>query len=304
MTSPAEEQAQNKESILECSDFLQSAGLAQRVPEEHSTSDGRIRMGDGGDAIFSYSKTKFFEQVVEKRADSLGPYSVVGIEYPSIDGIQFDNILESEKVPIVEFLTDFVSLELMDSISLDNPKLIEEWFDQEAEKYLEDSLLKRMESETKKTFRFQSIDPSKPRLPVFTDPFLFASGKGFVLPMSRDGGPRVFNKKLQIQSVYRSGGDIAIFVAASAVVATDIAVYKAAEFEEQDRLVIFDTDDLAKRQRFDWVRVELAGNLRVINSDSIKFTDISFLNFGTFFTDSEPSYEELANWRNELRICQ
>jgi hypothetical protein len=104
-----------------------------------NTSDGRTPAEgdiDQSTSIRTVPKTAFLETIVERRTDEFGEYAVTRMSYPSIDSVENKGVSPAVLTSALEFYTDFLSTEVLDSIALDNYANYEKWVNEVAPKYV------------------------------------------------------------------------------------------------------------------------------------------------------------------------
>jgi hypothetical protein len=158
----------------------------------YNTSDGRTPAEgdiDQSISILTVPKTMFKEYVYNRIADEYGEYAVTKISYPSIDSVTNRGVSAKIVPSALEFYTNFVSTEVLDSIALDNYNNYDKWVKEVAPKYVApeflDILMSYQNSERPTALIFNNYDPNNINYP-----------KNLIPVLIRDGGPRIFNKNM------------------------------------------------------------------------------------------------------------
>lgn len=299
-SNPLDLQLRSGSDSLECRQF--GAGIQPRVRPQQTTSDGLVPMRQGVDSLDTEDKTPFIEQVVETRVDEFGPYSVVGLEYPSRDGIDTSNVREEEAVQIIEFLTDFAALHLLDGIYIDNTARVSEWIDEHGKKFFVDSLLEQAGG---KDGVASILDRNgSPLIAAFSDEPNFETGEKVQIPFLRDGGPRVFNKKIWISGLSRDPDKLEVraSIYASGIAVIDHSGYRDVEFSQNRSHSLFLDGENQNQFFYKPLRVTVEGTLTNLEDDGWKFKESPYLLSGS--GSYAPMSEEMRTWRDELRVCQ
>jgi hypothetical protein len=183
-----------------------------------NTSDGRTPAEgnvDQSTSILTVPKTAFLETIIERRTDEFGEYAVTKMSYPSIDSVDNKGVSKAVLTSALEFYTDFVSTEVLDSIALDNYSNYDKWVKEVAPKYVSQEFFNEVVA---------SQSNGKGGAIVFNNhnPLLNPSSNKNISPvLMRDGGPRIFNKHIwDIKSESVSGG-IYIYASGAATIITD-----------------------------------------------------------------------------------
>ena len=150
--------------------------------------------------VLQATETWLKERVKERREDGYGSYTVTTLEPLGQQDVLNLGIAEGRLSGAIAFFTDFVATEVLDSISLDDNSRFQEWVDTKGQFLLTAealSLLERNHTEGRvaniifNNFDYSALnlDNSSAGSPAFNS--------ARVLPLLiRDGGPRMFNKKL------------------------------------------------------------------------------------------------------------
>jgi len=196
---------------------LNSPSLDGMAPSpSFETSDGRVpasaeRYADS--SILTTGKTRFSEFIVRQVNDDFGDYAVTKISYPSIDSVSNKGVPKEQLNSALEFYTDFVSTEVLDSISLDNYANYTKWVKEVAPQYVSEEFFDEVvNAQANGEFSgivFNNFDPSQP------------SPKNLMPVLLRDGGPRVFNKEIWGIVAEPRGGNIYISSSGQATIMTD-----------------------------------------------------------------------------------
>jgi len=209
-----------EENLVDSVDENQvSAAFEEPSPQPtYDTSDGRLLAKGNIDInidILTVPKTEFIEQIVETRTDVHGTYAVTKMSYPSVDGVKnLSGVSPKQLASALEFYTDFISTQYLDSIALDDYNRYQEWVEKVAPKYLaQDNINEIVNAQKNGSFGeviFNNYDDSRE-----TD------GKNLIPVLMRDGKPRVFNKHMwDLRAEYSNGG-IRIWSQGAATVITD-----------------------------------------------------------------------------------
>lgn len=184
----------------------------------YDTSDGRlIAKGDIdiNTDILTVPRTEFIEEIAELRSDAYGTYAVTKMSYPSVDGVKnLNGVTPKQLSSALEFYTDFISTQYLDSIALDDYSRYQEWIDIVAPKYIAaenfDEIVKAQDNGSFGGVIFNNYDVSRE-----------TEGKNLIPVLMRDGKPRVFNKHMwDLRAEYSNGG-IRIWSQGAATVITD-----------------------------------------------------------------------------------
>lgn len=156
----------------------------------YSTSDGRTPAEgkiDQSGSILTVPKSLFTETIVERRADEFGEYAVTKISYPSIDSVDNKGVSKADLVSALEYYTDFLSTEVLDSIALDNYSNYDKWVAEVAPKYIAPDYFDEVVNAQKH---------GKDAGVVFNNYSTLFKTKNVIPVGLRDGGPRLLNKHI------------------------------------------------------------------------------------------------------------
>jgi hypothetical protein len=300
LSNPLDLQSQSGSDSLQCNQF--GAGVQPRVQPQQTTSDGLVPIRKNVDSLYTEDKTPFIEQVVETRVDEFGPYAVVGVEYPSQDGIATRNVSEKEAVQIIEFLTDFAALHLIDGIYIDNTANVSEWIKQHGKEFFDDSLLQQPGD---KDGEASILDRNgSPLIAAFSDEPNFETGEKVQIPFLRDGGPRVFNKKIWIGGLSRDPRELKVraSIHVSGIAVIDHSGYRDVEFSQTGRHVFYLDGENPNQFFYKRIMVIVEGAVTKKENDEWRFIESPYVESGA--GSYAPMSEEMTVWRNELRVCQ
>jgi len=184
----------------------------------YNTSDGRTPAEGNIDeniSILTVPKTNFAESIFERRTDEYGEYAVTRISYPSIDSVKNEGVSKAILTSALEFYTDFVSMEVLDSIAFDNYANYDKWAKEVAPKYVASDFFNEVVYGQKGT-NFAGL--------IFNNYDLRStpeSAKHVIPLLMRDGGVRVFNKKMYLMSATPVNGGVIIQASGAATIITD-----------------------------------------------------------------------------------
>jgi hypothetical protein len=157
-----------------------------------------VNWSDGVD-VFQETRTGLSERIKELREDTYGSYTVTTFDPPGQQDVLNLGVSEGKLAEAMEFFTDFVATEVLDSVSLDDHTRFQEWIDTRGQLLLTVEALSFLERNQSQggfaSVIFNNSDYSA--LNYDSSEFSPVSGATRVLPrLLRDGGPRVFNKKI------------------------------------------------------------------------------------------------------------
>ena len=188
------------------------------LERKFDTSDGRTPAEGDVDqslSIFTTPRTNFIETVHERRSDEYGEYVTTKMSYPSIDSVSNKGVSKNNLVSALEFYTDFVSTQALDSIAFDNYENYERWVSEVAPIFISAKFFDEVVNAQKK---------GSDSAVVFNNHFALRESsvdENVVPVLMRDGGPRVFNKHIWGLRAEPVGGGIYISGQGAATLLTD-----------------------------------------------------------------------------------
>lgn len=266
------------------------------VAETFNTSDGRVPAQGNLDqslSILTVPRTRFQETIVEYRTDEFGDYAVTKLDYPSIDSVENKGVSKTQLTSALEFYTDFLTTEVLDSIALDNYANYDRWVEEVAPKYIAAEFFDEVVNGQKNgemdavifnNYRSGTDQSNSTPLPV----------------LLRDGGPRTFNKHFFLLRAEPIGGGVRIFSIGYASIladdkqglAWDTLVYGPGG----EQLPTYQDGKPQAGQMNFHVALEL-----IADGESWKIThyeNVFAVNGGEFFIDAP---QNLVDWRNSVR---
>jgi len=176
-----------------CSPAIQSNPIGNSEPE---VIERVLEKGNWANesSLETMEPTWLQEEVLETITDDFGSYSRTKTSYPDLNQIVNLGIQPRELESAVQFFTDFVMLEMLDSPALDNHAAYEQWVEVSAPKFVDsarfDSVVRAQGENQVFGVIFNNIGP--------LSSMGYVDGKyEYMIPrLVRDGGPRVLNKKL------------------------------------------------------------------------------------------------------------
>jgi hypothetical protein len=180
-----------------------------------NTSDGRTPAEgdiDQSTSIRTVPKTAFLETIVERRTDEFGEYAVTRMSYPSIDSVENKGVSPAVLTSALEFYTDFLSTEVLDSIALDNYANYEKWVNEVAPKYVAAEFFNEVVDGQKN---------GQDAAVVFNNYSTLFNTKNVAPLALRDGQPRLVNKHIWGIKAEPSNNGIYISALGAATVLAD-----------------------------------------------------------------------------------
>lgn len=176
-----------------CSNVVMSNESALLEPRVFDTSDGRpLAVGDISKSIsiLTVPVSDFDHFAHEKVTDEYGEYLVTKIAYPSIDSVKNRGPNLNTFISALEFYTDFLSTQILDSIAFDSYENYPKWVKEVAPKYIsneyfEEIVNAQQNGKSGTGVIYNNFESSRYEFQKYLIPVL-----------KRDGGPRVFNKHL------------------------------------------------------------------------------------------------------------
>lgn len=144
-----------------------------------------------------------------------------------------------------------------------------------------------------------------PLIKAFSDEPNFETGEEVQIPFVRDGGPRVFNKKIWISNLARYPGEedrVRASIGVSGVAVIDHSGYRDLEISQFGRHVFYLDEENPNRLFYKRILVQVEAAVTKIENDEWRFIESPrVLSSGPIYN---PLPEQMNIWRNELRVCR
>lgn len=264
----------------------------------HDTSDGRpLAEGDidKSGSILTVPISKFQHYAYETRTDEYGEYLVTKIDTPSVDSVKNRGPSMSAFISALEFYTEFLSTQILDSIAFDNYANYDKWVKDIAPKYISAKYFDQVVNAQASGESWHGV--------IFNNYEVFQE-KVYdhqISILKRDGGPRVFNKHLWGLRAESRGAGLYIWSMGAATIIFDdkaAAIWDPLFWDMPDSTYVPEQFQDGKDQVAQFgFQVGLA---LVRDGDSWKITDFenyfSARNIGSFL----PAPKRLLQVRNQV----
>lgn len=198
----------------------QAQGQLEGNQQNSSGNSGQSGNWAKDSSIKSIEPTLLEEEVIEQITDEFGTYSKTKTSYPQLSEVLNLGVQPEELRSAIEFFTDYVMTEIIDSPALDNHKAYDEWVENSAPKYIDEKQIRALTKGKRNGNLFA---------PVFNnigpiDSKGLSNGKtNHMIPrLVRDGGPRVINKKMWGIEASKVPSGVHLSATGSAVLITTI----------------------------------------------------------------------------------
>lgn len=192
-------------------------------PTNFNTTDGRTPAEgdiDKSSTIMTVPKSLFQEKISSIVTDEFGTYAVTSISYPSIDSVANKGVSKAVLTSALEFYTDFLSTQVLDSVALDNYSNYDDWVQDVAPKYIAQEFFDEVVNGQKNGQEAAVIFNN------FTGTRDVSYKENLIPVLLRDGGPRIFNKHIWgLKAEPVKGGGIYIWGQGAATIMFDDASY-------------------------------------------------------------------------------
>ena len=261
-----------------------------------NTSDGRTPARgniDQSSSIRTVPRTEFIETIVEYRTDEFGRYGVTRISYPSIDSVENKGVPKTSLTSALEFYTDFLSTEILDSIAFDNYANYDTWVREVAPIYIAEEFFDEVVNGQKNGkdagVIYNNYSGTRD-----------VSYRANLIPvLLRDGRPRSFNKHIWGLKAEPLNGGIYIWGMGAATVMFDDVSYL-----NWDRILFGPGGEQLERMNDGLDQVSQfnfqVGLTLVQDGDSWKITEYSNSFNLNSADDMEKLPDKFVEWRNAI----